>query len=137
MKTRTATFAAVAAAALLLSGCTAGAGGQSKADACTMLNDDMSSVSSELSSSIGSLQSDPSKASDAIHSLSDQLKKTSKKITNTDVKPAVGKVSTSLDAFSAQVDTYVDDPASVDVNKLSSSVTDFQSAISKVQKLCS
>jgi hypothetical protein len=127
------TFAAVSAAALVvlaLAGC---AGGQSKADACKALESTMTSVTSDLNSSVGDFATDPSAAVKKMQSVDDALNKGLDKVSNADVKTAGAKAEKSLAAFVAAAQKFSDDPTDSDaLQKASTNVeTDF-TAIGKV-----
>lgn len=99
--TRTAAFGASAALALAaLTGC-AGAGPQSVADACSVVEDGMTELQTEFAGMTSALESDDIKAiADNYSKLGERFSDITAKVTNEEVKPLVTEMSDGIVVFS-------------------------------------
>lgn len=134
---RTSIAAALVGAAMttvLLTGCS---GGQSKAQACSDMAKQVSSVSSDIQSNASSLASNPQKAADAISKLDSSFKAAADKVSQADVKTAAEKASSSLHDLSGKFSAYAKNPKDTRaVSGLSSSASGVQSSFGALQKVC-
>ena len=128
-------IATLAVAVLLLTGCSAGAGApQTAKQACAVLETDLISSSSGLSSAFSTLQSDPQGAETALAKFSKALTSSADKVTNAQVKAAVTATTKSVDAMDVDLKDYVKDTSHT--AKLESSATKVQTTFSKLGGLC-
>jgi hypothetical protein len=123
---------------LALSGCAGipGVGGQTNAQACKILSDSVSSATSDLSSSFSSIASDPSAAVKKLDGLADDFDGGLKKVTNTTVKAAGEKASTSLKEMVKQVKDVVAHPKTADTSKVTAAATKVQTDFTAIGKVC-
>ena len=126
--------ATAAVSLLLLTGC--GAGGQSKAQACSDLTKSASDAASTLSSAYGKLQSDPQGAHDAVTEFNKKFSAAAGKVTNPDVKKAADKAATGVDTMAKAMQAYIDDPSS-DPKPLTDAASDVQKDFGDIGKVCS
>jgi uncharacterized protein YukE len=123
----------LAIAGLLLTGC---AGGQSKADACTIVQNTLEKAQTELTDSVSSFGDDPVAGSEAVTKLAGSFSDANDKITNGDVKPKSTDATKALDTFAAEMETAATDPASADQTALSDAIADVQSTFTDLQEVC-
>ena len=124
----------LAIAGLLLTGCTGG--GQSQAEACTIVQDTLEKAQTELTESVSSFGDDPVAGSEAVTKLANSFSGANDKITNADVKPESTKATKALDAFAAEMETAAADPTSADQTALSDAIGDVQTTFGDLQKVC-
>ena len=135
-RNRTAKASAIgilAVAGLLLTGCS---GGQSQAEACTIVQDTLEKAQTELSESVSSFGDDPVAGSEAVNKLAKSFSDANGEISNGDVKPESTKATEALDAFAAEMETASADPSSADPTALSDAVANVQSTFADLQKVC-
>lgn len=123
----------LAAAGLLLSGC---AGGQSQAEACTIVQDTLEQAQTELTESVSSFGDDPVAGSEAVTKLANTFSDANDKITNGDVKPESDKATKALDTFAAEMETAASNPDNADQTALSDAIGDVQTTFGDLQKVC-
>lgn len=123
----------LAVAGLLLTGCS---GGQSQAEACTIVQDTLETAQNELTDSVSSFGDDPVAGSEAVTKLANRFSEANEKITNSDVKPESTKATEALDAFAAEMETAATDPASADQTALGDAITDVQTTFGDLQEVC-
>lgn len=124
----------LAVAGLLLSGCV---GGQSKADACTVLIDGLDTLQTELSANVSGLQDDPEAAAEAIGKTADKFSENVDKISNDEVKKSADKADGALGDLSAAFGDYAEDPENADTTALQDSASAVQDSFMALQKACS
>ncbi|WP_022887178.1 hypothetical protein [Glaciibacter superstes] len=138
MLTQRTKFASVigslAVAGLLLTGC---AGGQSKADACTVLIEGLDTLQTELSENVSELQADPEAAAAAIGKTADKFSENVGRISNDDVKKTADKADGALGDLSDAFGDYAEDPENADTSALQDSATAVQDSFMDLQKTCS
>ncbi|RWZ64416.1 hypothetical protein ELQ92_06515 [Labedella populi] len=133
LRARRAVVGLVAAGALLLTGCTAG---QSKDEACTQLNEELTAASEELNSSISTLATDPEGAVEALESFRDTFGETVDGISNEEIKALAEDTEDSLGTYVDEVSAAAGDPANADSESVMASVTDFQEKAAAIQEAC-
>ena len=126
-------FGIVAIAGLMLTGC---AGGQSSAEACTVVQTTMVQAQEDLSESVASFGSDPAEGAKAVDKLATAFAGANDDITNADVKKTTDKAEKALDAFAAEMQKAADDPANVDSKGLTDALDDIETTFADVQKVC-
>lgn len=137
--TRTTTHAArtvagiLAVSALLLTGC---AGGQSKAEACKQLNSELTDASTELTSSISNMASDPDGAVAALETFQGKFEKTVDGITNEEIKDLGEDLEESLGDYIEATSDAVKDPENADSAALTGAIEDFQTKSTAFTKAC-
>ena len=124
----------LAVAGLLLTGC---AGGQSKADACTVLIEGLDTLQTELSENVSELQADPEAAAEAIGKTADKFSENVGRISNDDVKKTADKADGALGDLSDAFGDYAEDPENADTSALQDSATAVQDSFMDLQKTCS
>jgi PBP1b-binding outer membrane lipoprotein LpoB len=135
ISTKTASiFGSLAIATLLLSGCSAS---QSKADACSNLQDGMDSLETEMTQSMTDFQSDPTAAGEAISGFSETFSENVETVTNDEVKPVAEDADAALASFAEEFATFVEDPTSADTSGLETSSTELQTTFASLSELCS
>ncbi|MCP2030100.1 outer membrane murein-binding lipoprotein Lpp [Okibacterium sp. HSC-33S16] len=135
-RNRTASASAIgilAVAGLLLTGC---AGGQSKAEACTIVQDTLEQAQTELTESVSSFGDDPVAGAEAVTTLADSFSDANDKISNSDVKPKSSDATKALDTFAAEMETAAADPEAADQTALSDAIADVQSTFTDLQEVC-
>jgi PBP1b-binding outer membrane lipoprotein LpoB len=126
---------ALAATALLLTGCSAGAGSQqSTKQACKVLQTGIESSSTDLSTAFSNIQSDPAGAEKSLAKFDVALKAATAKVTNAKVKSAATKTTTAVDAMDSDLKKYVED--SSETAGLQKSATKVQTTFTTLGKLC-
>jgi hypothetical protein len=136
---RTTAFAGLAFAALVLTGCSAGApaaSAQTTEQACDILKTGVESTTSELQSGLSDLATDPQAAADAVTTLTEAFEKSSADVDNTEVKNLADDATTALTEFDEQIHDYADDPASVDSTAIQASAEKVQTAIAAIGETC-
>lgn len=130
-------LAGIAVVALLLTGCApAAAPSQSVSKGCSVLKAGVKDTMTDLNSSLSTLSSDPQAAADAVTTLTASFKKSAAKVENKKVLKVANGATKALGAFAVQIHAYADDPASADQDKVSSSATDVQTAMTNLGKVC-
>jgi outer membrane murein-binding lipoprotein Lpp len=132
-RARRAVVGFVAVGALLLTGCTAG---QSKEEACTQLNEELTAASEELNSSISTLATDPEGAVEALESFRDTFGETVDGISNEEIKDLAEDTEDSLGTYVDEVSAAAGDPENADSESVMASVTDFQEKAAAIQEAC-
>lgn len=137
--TRTTTHAArtvagiLAVSALLLTGC---AGGQSKAEACKQLNSELADASTELTSSISNMASDPDGTVAALETFQGKFEKTVDGLTNEEIKDLGEDLEESLGDYIEVTSDAVKDPENADSAALTDAIEDFQTQTTAFTKAC-
>ncbi|KJC63654.1 hypothetical protein SAMN06295879_0399 [Agreia bicolorata] len=130
----TSLIGALAITGLLLTGC---AGGQSKADACKVLESGLTDLQSELTSSLSDAATDPEGASKALQTVSDKFSENVSKVSNDDVKKVADDADKALSTLVSEFKTYAADPASADTTALTGASSDVQNTFTELSKVCS
>jgi hypothetical protein len=125
-------IAAGMAGILALSGCSllgpgTASGPQSTTEACLSLLGPLREATTEFSTALGELQSDPLGTIDKIENFADSLKTAASGITNEDVKAAATKAESTVRELVTLLDGYANNPATVnqaDVDALMTRVRD-------------
>ena len=125
---------ALAISGLLLTGC---AGGQSKADACKVLEKGLTNVQDDLSSSLSNASTDPEGASKSLQAVADTFSDNVSKVTNDEVTPAAEDADGALTALVDEFAKYASDPTGADVDALTAASTDVQTTFTELGKVCS
>lgn len=123
----------LAVAGLLLTGCT---GGQSQAEACTIVQTTLEKAQTELTESVSSFGDDPVAGAEAVNKLATSFSDANDKITNGDVKPESTKATEALNGFADEMETAAADPASADQTALSDAIGEVQTTFSDLQAVC-
>lgn len=134
-KNASALVGAIAVAGLLLTGCAGGA--QSKADACKVIESEVTDSAAQLQSGLSTLSSDPEGAVAQLDEFADTFDSAAGKVTNEDVKKSADASVAALKAFITEAKTAVDDPASADQTKLTDSLTKLQDEFTTLGTTCS
>jgi hypothetical protein len=130
----TSLIGALAITGLLLTGC---AGGQSKADACKVLESGLTDLQGELTSSLSNAATDPEGASEALQTVSDKFSGNVEKVSNDDVKDVADDADEALSTLVSEFKTYAADPTSADTTALTNASTDVQETFTELSKVCS
>jgi hypothetical protein len=130
----TSLIGALAITGLLLTGC---AGGQSKADACKVLESGLTDLQGELTSSLSNAATDPEGASEALQTVSDKFSGNVEKVSNDDVKDVADDADEALSTLVSEFKTYAADPTSPDTTALTNASTDVQETFTELSKVCS
>jgi hypothetical protein len=130
----TSLIGALAITGLLLTGC---AGGQSKADACKVLESGLTDLQGELTSSLSNAATDPEGASEALQTVSDKFSGNVEKVANDDVKDVADDADEALSTLVSEFKTYAADPTSADTTALTNASTDVQETFTELSKVCS
>ncbi|GHD47781.1 hypothetical protein D9V29_06420 [Mycetocola manganoxydans] len=123
----------LAVAGLLLTGC---AGGQSTADACTIVQTTMEKAQEDLSESVTSFGSDPAAGADAVDDLAASFSGANEKISNEEVKKTTNAAEKALDAFAVEMRAAADDPENIETTALTDALGDIQTTFADVQTVC-
>jgi hypothetical protein len=123
----------LAVAGLLLTGC---AGGQSQAEACTIVQSTLEKAQTELTESVSSFGDDPVAGSEAVTKLANSFSDANDKITNGDVKPESTKATEALDTFAAEMETAAADPNNADQTALTDAIGNVQTTFTDLQEVC-
>jgi gas vesicle protein len=129
----TSLIGALAITGLLLTGC---AGGQSKADACKVLESDLTDLQSDLTNSLSEAATDPEGASEALQSVSDKFSDNASKVSNDEVKKVADDADKALGSLVSEFKTYSKDPASADTTALTDASSDVQDTFLALSKVC-
>jgi len=128
-------IATLAVAVILLTGCSADARApQTARQACKVLETDLISSSSGLSSAFSTLQSDPQGAETALAKFDKALTSSAGKVTNAQVKAAVTATTKSVAAMDVDLMDYIKDTSHT--ANLESSATKVQTTFSTLAGLC-
>jgi gas vesicle protein len=130
----TSLIGALAITGLLLTGC---AGGQSKADACKVLESGLTDLQGELTSSLSDAATDPEGASEALQTVSDKFSDNVSKVSNDDVKDVADDADEALSTLVSEFKTYAADPTTADTTALTDASTDVQETFTELSKVCS
>jgi hypothetical protein len=133
--------AAGMAGILALSGCSllglgSGSGQQSTAEACLSLLGPLREATTEFTTALGKLQSDPLGTIDEIENFADSLKSAASEITNEDVKAAATKAEATVRELVALLDGYANDPATVNQADLDALLMRVQNDIMGLANTC-
>jgi hypothetical protein len=123
----------VTVAGLLLTGC---AGGQSTAEACSIVQTTMEKAQEDLSESVASFGSDPAAGADAVDELAASFSGANAKISNAEVKKSTDAAEKALETFAGEMRTAADDPANVDPTALTEALEGIQTTFADVQTAC-
>ncbi|WP_168770989.1 hypothetical protein [Orlajensenia flava] len=115
---------------------TGGGGGQSKADACGIMNDVVTRASDLNDSGSDALGDDPAAAVSALDTLSQQFGTAAGQVSNSEVKPAADAVAKSAVTYFGSIKSYATDPSSIDPTALSDQVVDFGNQMDALQNVC-
>ena len=129
----TSLIGALAITGLLLTGC---AGGQSKADACKVLESGLTDLQSELTSSLSDAATDPEGASEALQTVSDKFSENVSKVSNDEVKDVADDADEALSTLVSEFKTYAADPTSADTTALTDASTDVQETFTELSTVC-
>jgi hypothetical protein len=129
----TSLIGALAITGLLLTGC---AGGQSKADACKVLESGLTDLQSDLTNSLSEAATDPEGASEALQSVSDKFSDNASKVSNDEVKKVADDADKALGSLVSEFKTYSKDPASADTTALTDASSDVQDTFLALSKVC-
>ncbi|MFZ4894737.1 hypothetical protein ACL9RL_09830 [Plantibacter sp. Mn2098] len=123
---------------LLLTGCTGGgaAGGQSKADACKLINTELTDTTAKLSSAVSGIATDPAAATKSLQDFGTSFAATMDKITNDDIKKPALATKESLTKVVDLLVAAAADPTKADQGALGDSITAFQTDATDLQKTC-
>jgi hypothetical protein len=130
----TSVIGALAITGLLLTGC---AGGQSKADACKVLESGLSELQGDLTSSLSDASTDPEGASKALQTVSDKFSGNVAKVSNDEVKDVADDADEALSTLVSEFKTYAADPTSADTTALTDASTDVQDTFTELSTTCS
>lgn len=130
---RVSALGVLAVAGLLLTGC---AGGQSTADACTIVQTTMEKAQEDLSESVTSFGSDPAAGADAVDDLAASFSGANEKISNEEVKKTTNAAEKALDAFAVEMRAAADDPENIETTALTDALGDIQTTFADVQTVC-
>lgn len=135
---KTALFVTAIALAVGLTGCSGGAGGQSVADACKIINEEGQAISAKASSVASTAMSDPESATEALDEVQDDFDKLDEKISNPEVKKAFGGFLTAYGEVLDIIGEAAADPeaATEAMGKLSDASTKITDAGKELDKLC-
>ncbi len=123
----------LAVAGLLLTGC---AGGQSRAEACTIVQTTLEKAQTELTESVSSFGDDPVAGAEAVQKLATDFSDANDKITNGDVKPESTKATEALNGFADEMETAAADPTAADQTALSDAIGEVQTTFADLQTVC-
>jgi gas vesicle protein len=129
----TSLIGALAITGLLLTGC---AGGQSKADACRVLESGLTDLQSDLTSSLSDAATDPEGASEALQTVSDKFSDNVSKVSNDEVKDVADDADEALSTLVSEFKTYAADPTSADTTALTDASTDVQDTFTELSTVC-
>jgi gas vesicle protein len=129
----TSLIGALAITGLLLTGC---AGGQSKADACKVLESGLTDLQSDLTSSLSDAATDPEGASEALQTVSDKFSDNVSKVSNDEVKDVADDADEALSTLVSEFKTYAADPTSADTTALTDASTDVQDTFTELSTVC-
>lgn len=129
----TSLIGALAITGLLLTGC---AGGQSKADACKVLESGLTDLQSELTSSLSDAATDPEGASEALQTVSDKFSENASKVSNDEVKGAADDADKALSTLVSEFKTYASDPTNADTTALTDASTSVQETFTELSTVC-
>jgi len=136
MKQNAAAFVgAIAVAGLLLTGCAGGA--QSKADACKVIESEVTDSAAQLQAGLTSLSSDPKGAVAQLDDFADTFSAAADKVSNDEVKKSADASVDALKAFIDEAKTAVDDPEAADQTALTDSLTKLQDEFTTLGTTCS
>ena len=125
----------LAVSGMLLTGCSIG--GQSKADACKILESDVSGAASTLSSAFEKITDNPSAAEKALNTFDVKMTASVAKVNNPTVRAAGDAAVKSLNALDADLKKYAADPSNSDVvDSLQSDATKVQTTFNKLGTVC-
>jgi len=129
----------IASLALGLGALTGCAGGQSVADACKVIQDEGSSMSTAMSDAMSSVGTDPDAAAKALDDAEVKLKELGDKITNDQVKPIYTDFLDAYGDISGILGDVAEDPstASDAMSKINDVSKKIQDSTSELQKVCS
>ncbi|PSL36665.1 hypothetical protein CLV49_0262 [Labedella gwakjiensis] len=122
-----------AVTALLLTGCS---GGQSTAEACAQLNSELEDASTELTSSISNMASDPEGAIAALETFQASFSETVDGITNEEIKDLGENTEDALADYIEATSDAVDDPENADSEALTDAIENFQTQTSAFNEAC-
>jgi hypothetical protein len=123
----------VTVAGLLLTGC---AGGQSTAEACSIVQTTMEKAQEDLRESVTSFGNDPAAGAGAVNELAASFSGANDKISNAEVKKTTNAAEKALHAFAGEMRTAADDPANVDSESLTGALEGIQTTFADVQATC-
>lgn len=129
----TSLIGALAITGLLLTGC---AGGQSKADACKVLESGLTDLQSDLTSSLSDAATDPEGASEALQTVSDKFSENVAKVSNDDVKKVADDADKALSTLVSEFKVYAADPTTADTTALTDASTDVQDTFTELSTVC-
>ena len=122
-----------AVSALMLTGCS---GGQSKAEACEQLNSELTDASTELTSSISNMATDPEGAIDALETFQGTFSETVDGITNEEIKELGENTEDALADYIEVTSDAVDDPDNADSEALTEAIENFQTQTTAFNDAC-
>lgn len=129
------TLGMLAVTSLVLTGCSIGS--QSKADACKLLQSDVSGAANTLEGAFTKITDDPTAAEKALKSFETKLTASVAKVTNPTVRAAGDAAVKSLHALDADLKKYSADPTdSSVVGSLNTDGPKVQTSFSKLGKVC-
>ena len=133
-RTASSVIAGAAVTLLLLTGCSAG---QSKAEACLILKNALTEISTVLTDNQADLAGEDAEAAAAtISDGADDFAAETKKVTNNDVKPAATEVATAVSAMADTFTEYAADPANADPEAIQAAGKDAGDKIAAIGTVC-
>lgn len=127
-------FAGAAVSLLLLTGCSAG---QTKAEACLIMQDALSDISTVLTDNQAELAGGEAETAAAtIADGADDFVDTTATVTNSDVKPAADDVAAAITALSDRFTEFAADPENADADAISDAGTEASDKISAIAEVC-
>ncbi len=120
---------------MILTGCTASApAAQTSKQGCKVLEGDLTSSASALTTAFSSLQSDPKGAEQALAKFDTALTASTAKVTNAKVKAAATATVKAIGALDSGLKAYIKD--SSNTKALTSAAQDVQTTFNKLGTIC-
>lgn len=114
-----------------------GGGGQTTAEACTVMTDALNSLNNANSAeNLDKLQSDPGGAIAAIDAAIATVNDAAAKVSNADVKPAADAVAGASTSYANFLKSIATDPTSVDFTALGDQANAVFTSVSQLQQVC-
>lgn len=129
-------FVTAIALGIGLTGCSAG--GQSVADACKVISNEGTAITTSAQEAMGSVASDPEAAVAALGDVQKQFEDLRGKITNAEVKPLFDDFVSAYGELTDTIGTIADDPenASDSMTAISEATTKVGDAGTAMNKVC-
>ncbi|MBP2436663.1 hypothetical protein [Microbacterium amylolyticum] len=137
MKKSTARIAAIAGAlALVPAGLVACSGGQSVADACQIIEDELNTVQMEAQEAMGSIMTDPEGAVTALETVNNKVQEIDGQVTQEDVSAAFSEFADGYGQIIVAVTASADDPEAIDITALDAAQTSMTNGLTELQTHC-